>query len=82
MLCGPLGPPRPPTVVGGTSPTPSAAEESITIMNSRTPWRVLGAAMSRIPGITGTADQVDARTAHPPSRHRSQLDPGSTFWLR
>lgn len=51
-------------------------------MNSRTPWRVLGAAMSRVPGITATADQVDARTAHPPSRHRSQLDPSSSFWLR
>jgi hypothetical protein len=51
-------------------------------MNSKNPWRVLGAAMTRVAGIAGTSDDVDARTAHPPSRHRSQVDPSSTFWLR
>lgn len=51
-------------------------------MNSRTPWRVLGSAMSRAGHLTATAVAVDARSAHPPSMHRSQFDPSSTFWLR
>jgi hypothetical protein len=51
-------------------------------MNSRTPWRVLGAAIARGSGIAATTDDLDARTAHPPSMHRSQLDASSAFWLR
>ncbi|WP_243696920.1 hypothetical protein [Labedella endophytica] len=51
-------------------------------MNSRTPWRVLGAAIARGSGISATTDDLDARTAHPPSMHRSQIDPSSSFWLR